>query len=280
MGTACAIGLALIMTLSQARSQSFRLPDSMALEASGFGGSTVASSFGSDFNTAILGGRSAVSIRPMDRFSAQVEVQGEHSGVYCPACFDSSYLAGGGHLDLTFAGGTDAGLFGGYAGLTPTFHAPHTTDGFVGGEIKHDFGAFLLGGQGGYLNNVSGPGTLTNAWFVEGRAQVAIEPWLGSSMSRTMTMGVRLGYAEGKISNGPISASSTQWGSYLGVRLPNTPAKVFVDYTGFTNRQAALGTVWTENRLTGGLVYLIGAPPEKLEPMTPLPLVLNASYKF
>jgi hypothetical protein len=142
----------------------------------------------------------------------------------------------------------------------------------------------VLGGQGGYFTVVSGPGTLTRAAFLEGRIKFALDDTFGNPGLGGLSLGGRVGYASGSLGNTSIGASTFNWGVTLSYQPMTRPLSVFVDYDGFSNRTASLGQIWTENRFKVGAKLNIdattSAPPNKLEPMVPLPTVLGYVTKF
>jgi hypothetical protein len=255
-------------------------------EALAFAGGTSASSFGSDFHTGSFGGRAAIAFSPAPVYTLQADLQGSGTGSYCTACGTSSNVAGGGHFDVTL-GSADLGLVGGFQGVQPLFMTPSSTNGFAGVEFRNSFNNWMLvGAQVGFFSDVSGPGTLTQAAFIDVRAKFALGPSLGYPGFGSSSLGLRLGYAEGSLGHSSINANSLSWGatlSYpisLGVSAP--PLTLFAAYDGFQNRTALAGTVWQENMFKGGVKLDFGGPPKSaLEPTLPFPTgLLQANYKF
>jgi hypothetical protein len=255
-------------------------------EVLGFAGGTWASSFGSNFNTSSAGGRGAAAIALGGPYWAQLDMQGSATGSYCTPCGTSSNVAGGAHLNVRL-GSADVGVFGGFQEVNPPFMVPSSTNGFGGVEFRNSFNNWaLVGFQVGYYSDVSGPGTLTNAAFVEGRAKFALGPALNYPGFGGASLGLRLGYAEGSLGHSSINANTFSWGATYSYPLtlgpPAIPLTLFVSYDGFQNRTATAGTVWNENMLKGGVKIDFGGPPIRaLEPTSPLPLgILQSNYKF
>jgi hypothetical protein len=252
------------------------------LQASVFFGTVNASSFGSNYNTQIIGGRVAAGIRPADGFRLQFDVQGETTASYCPACGDRSYLAGGVHYDIS-VNGLDVGLFGGFETINPTFAAPTSDYSFVGIEGRYRLNGAVVTGQFGYLDTIRGPGTLTGAWFGELRARYLIDGApLGIPGVQNLSVGFGVGYASGKLGVTGLDATSTYWKAGLGARWPGTPVTSFVGYFGFSNWVQGRGTVWDEHIVKGGVKIDLGAPAVNgdAEPMWPLPMVTRTIPTF
>jgi hypothetical protein len=261
-------------------------PESFNGEALAFAGGTSASSLGSNFHTGSFGGRAAIAFSPAPLYTLQADLQGSGTGSYCAACGTSSNVAGGGHFDVRL-GSADLGLFGGFQGVNPLFMTPSSTNGFAGVEFRNSFNNWMLvGAQAGFFSDVSGPGTLTQAAFIDVRAKFALGPTLGYSGFGSSSLGLRLGYAEGSLGHSSINANSLSWGAILsypvslGVSAP--PLTLFAAYDGFQNRTALAGTVWQENMFKGGVKLDFGGPPKSaLEPTLPFPTgLLQANYKF
>jgi hypothetical protein len=213
-------------------------------------------------------------------------VHGVGTGSYCAACGSSSNIAGGTHLDVAL-GSADVGVFGGFQGVKPLFGVPSSTNEFWGVEVRNTFGnALLVGLQAGYFSDVSGPGTLTHAAFVEGRAKFGLAPAFNAPAFGGASLGLRLGYAEGSLGMSSINANTLSWGATLSspvsLRALPVPITVFVAYDAFRNRTAGAVTVWQEDMVKGGFKFDFGDPPPRtLEPTSPLPLgILQGNYKF
>jgi len=258
-------------------------------EALAFGGGTSVSSFGSNFHTGLYGGRAAIAFTPAPLASVQFDVQGSGTGSYCTPCGTSSNVAGGAHLDVAL-GSADVGVFGGFQGVNPPFATPSTTNGFGGVEVRNSFNNWMLvGAQVGFLSDVSGPGTLTHAAFIDLRVKLAFGPALNYSDYSgfgSASLGLRVGYAEGSLGHSSTNANSLSWGATLSYPLtlgPTVPPlTVFAAYDGFQNRTAPAGNVWQENMFKGGVKLDFGGPPQRaLEHTVPFPNgVLQANYKF
>lgn len=256
-------------------------PSNFYAEALVFGGSTSASTFGSDYHTSSLGGRAALVFNPTSMLRLQFDVQATANGNYCQPCGTSSYVAAGAHVTTKLTPGTDIGAFGGFERVSPTFYAPWDTDGFVGLEARHFFGrSFMLGGQAGYFDVTSGPGTLTRATFVEGRAKLGLGDLTGYPALRGIGIGGTVGYALGQLGSTSIGASSFYWTTMVSYRPFAGPVSFFFDYTAFSNRVDTLGTVWSEQMTKAGMKISFGNPTEVLEPTLPLPVVLRTVAKF
>jgi hypothetical protein len=160
--------------------------------------------------------------------------------------------------------------------------APTSTNGFAGVEGRIFVPHAVFGGNAGYFDVSSGPGTLTNAWFAEGRAKFELAPMLGAWKSGGPTLELGGGYASGKLS-GLLnnSATSAQWHATLAAPILDTPVQGFLKYIGHTNHVDGLGTVWTEHAVVAGIQINLGCQCEKkLEPMMPLPSMLRVVTTF
>jgi hypothetical protein len=258
------------------------LPPGLSLEASAFTGSTFAKSFGSDFDTAAFGGRFAAGFQFPQNVRFQADFEGEGSGAYCLTCGSHDYFAGAGHVDWSALPNFEFGAFGGAQYARPTFGAPTSNNGFGGVEGRIFVPYAVFGGNAGYFDVSSGPGTLQKAWFAEGRAKFDLTYLSGAWKPRGPTLEFGGGYASGKISgflnNG---ASSAGWHATLAAPILDTPVQGFLRYLGHTNHVDGLGTVWTEHAVVGGLQINLGCQCQKsLEPMMPLPFVLRTVTTF
>jgi len=264
-------------------------------EGSLFAGGVGATSFGTDYSTHIVGGRSAAGILLPGRFRLQGDIEGEKTGDYCVGCGSRSYFAYATHFGWSPTGNTDIGLVGGFQDVKPTFHGPSNTNGFIGFEGRFVFPNFMVGGQAGFLDATSGVGTLNDAWFAEGRAKVRIVPPNLSAPITTVpypdvlrritevVVGATLGHASGKLADTSLGASSTYWDVNIAVPFNNSRWTGFVDYTGYTNHVQGLGTVWTEHVFKGGVKFNFSGSSsgqQNIEPMLPLPIGLRTSASF
>lgn len=252
------------------------------VEGLGYLGSVSASSFGSSFDTSLIGGRGAAGIRLPGQFRLQGDLQGESTGTYCALCSERSYFAGGIHLDWNLISNVDIGLFGGFSNINPTFGGPASDYSFLGGEARYFTTNWMVGGQAGRLDVSNGPGTLTDAWFVEGRLRFSVGYFFNAPGWQNLRLGASLGYASGNLSSTTLSAESTQWSVSLGYRLQETPLTVFIGYHGYENRVGTLGPVWNEHIFKGGLKVDFATPGSTvpIEPMVPLPTVLRTMMTF
>jgi hypothetical protein len=174
------------------------------------------------------------------------------------------------------------GAFGGAQYARPTFGAPTSTNGFAGVEGRVFVPHAVFGGNAGYFDVSSGPGTLKNAWFAEGRAKFELAYVFGAWKPRSPTLEFGGGYASGNLSGFlNSSASSAEWHATLAAPILDMPVQGFLKYVGHTNHVDRLGTVWTEHAVVGGVQINLGCQCEKsLEPMTPLPFVLRTVTTF
>ena len=108
---------------------------------------------------------------PVGQFRLQTDIEGERTTSYSSIVGDRSYFAGGAHIDWMWSTNAEVGPFGGLQQATPTFFGPTSTNYFVGLEGRQFFGPAMIGAQFGRFDVTNGPGTLTDAWFVEGRAK-------------------------------------------------------------------------------------------------------------
>jgi hypothetical protein len=257
-------------------------PLAFNFEGTLFGGAVAASSFGTTYSTHIFGGRSAVGIMLPGRFRLQADIEGEKTGDYCLSCGDRSYFAGGAHLDWQATFNGDAGLFGGFQTATPTFFGPTSTNSFVGVEGRLFFDNMMIGAQGGHFDVSSGLGTLTDAWFGEGRVKFLMGQYLGMPAQNIILSG-GIGHASGKLSNTTLDANSTYWNATLGFPLSGSGWTWFFDYSGYTNHVQGLGTVWDEHIVKTGVTFNFGRSTSgsiSIEPMQPLPRVLRVITTF
>jgi len=202
--------------------------ETASFEFSGYGGSVAASSFGSDFNPNVWGGRAVTRI-PVGAFRLQADVQGERTSDYSSIAGNRSYFAGGVHADWMVATTTEIGVFGGVQDAKPTFSGPTSTNYFIGLEGRKFFGPAMFGAQFGRFDVTNGPGTLTDAWFVEGRAKVSVGEAFGVPALRYTIIGGDLGYGSGTASAVPMRAQTTYWGLGLTQGIANTPVRLYPD---------------------------------------------------
>jgi hypothetical protein len=258
------------------------LPSGLSLEATAFTGGTFATSFGSDYDTSVFGGRFAAAFQLPQNVRFQIDFEGEGSGAYCTTCGSHDYFASAAHADWSALPNFEFGAFGGAQYARPTFGAPTSTNGFGGVEFRVFAPNTVFGGNAGYFDVSSGPGTLKNAWFAEGRAKFELAYVFGAGKLRGPTLELGGGYASGNLSGFlNNSASSAQWHATLAAPILDMPVQGFLKYVGHTNRVDGLGTVWTGHAVVGGVQINLGCQCEKsLEPMMPLPFVLQTVTTF
>ena len=257
-------------------------PAGFSLEASGFVGGAIATSFGSDYDTSLFGGRFAAAVQIPQSVRFQLDFEGEGTGAYCANCGPRDYFAGAAHADWSIGPNFELGVFGGAQSARPTFGAPTSTNAFAGGEARVFIPHAVFGGSVGYFDAVGGPGTLTNAWFAEGRVKFELGYALGARRPRGPTLELGAGYASGNFSTVlNTGASSTNWHATLAAPILDLPVQGFVRYSGYNNQVDRLGTVWTEHAVTGGIQINLGCQCDKsLEPMMPLPYMLRTVMTF
>lgn len=256
--------------------------ETVSFEFSGYGGSVAASSFGSDFNPNIWGGR-AVARVPVGQFRLQADIQGERTSDYSSIAGNRSYFAGGAHADWMWATNTEIGAFGGFQDAKPTFFGPTSTNYFVGLEGRKFFGPAMVGVQFGRFDVTNGPGTLTDAWFVEGRAKVSLGEAFRTPALKYTIIGGNLGYGSGTASAVSTRAQTTYWGLGLTQGIVNTPISLSLTYDHFENHVDGLGLVWKENKLMGGVKVLFPSTDVtrgRIEPTVPLPYILGTIMTF
>lgn len=259
------------------------VPSGVNFEGTLFAGRVAADSFGTDYSTILFGGRGAMGISLPGRLRLQLDLEGEKSGNYSAVALDRSYLAGGAHLDVMLLGNTEVGIFGGLQDAQPTFGAPRNTNSFWGIESRVFLNGAVIGGNIGRFDNSSGTGTITDAAFISGRAKFDINRFYQPWGLPNLTLEIGMGHAWGKLQNGPLDASSTEWHATLGLPFANSPVTAFFNYTGHSNRVQTLGTVWTEHVWKAGITANFGAtdtPQKNIEPMQPLTFLLGTALKF
>jgi hypothetical protein len=256
--------------------------ETVTFEFSGYGGAVAASSFGSDFNPDIWGGRGAVRI-PVGQLRLQADIEGERTSDYSSIVGKRSYFAGGAHVDWMWPTNTEIGAFGGFQDATPTFFGPASTNNFIGLEGRQFFGPAMLGAQFGRFDVSNGPGTLTDAWFVEGRAKVSLGDAFGVPTLRYTFIGGNLGYGSGTASVARMGAQTTYWGLELKQGIANTPVSLSLNYDHFENRVDGLGPVWKESKFMAGAKFLFPSTDVArrwVEPTVPLPVILRTVMTF
>jgi hypothetical protein len=256
--------------------------ETASFEFSGYGGSVAASSFGSDFNPNIWGGR-AVSRFPVGQLRLQTDIQGERTSDYSSIVGNRSYFAGGVHADWMWAPKSEIGAFGGFQDATPTFSGPRSTNYFIGLEGRQFFGPAMVGAQVGRFDVINGPGTLTDAWFVEGRAKFSLGEAFGIPAFKYTIIGGDLGYASGTASTVSMGAQTMYWGLGLTQGIANTPVRLSLTYDHFENRVDGLGQVWKENKVMGSVTILFpntDVARGRIEPTVPLPHILSTVMTF
>jgi hypothetical protein len=252
------------------------------VELMGWGGGAAASSFGANYNMDFWGGRVAARL-PVEQFRLQADIQGERSADYSAAVGYRAYVAGGLHLDWALSSRAEIGAFGGYQDAKPTFHGPESTNYFVGLEGRYSFGPALFGAQFGRFDVSNGPGTLTDAWFAEGRVRLSLGEVFRAPLLNYTTIGAEIGYGAGTLSGRNMGAQTTYWGARLMQGFAGTPISVFAAYEHFENRVDGLGQVWKEDLVKGGIKMvlpgsIIGLQPK--EPTEPLPFLLRTVTNF
>jgi hypothetical protein len=266
-----------------ARTENWFLPPGTNAQLTGFVGGTNVRSFGTEYETGIVGGRAAVGFTLPAYWRAQVNVDTETTGHYCPTCGRAAYLSVGGHLNWNVISNFELGAFGGAVRVDPTFAAPISYFNYVGGEARYFTNSWLIGVQLGYMDLSSGPGTgtLTDAFFTEGRIKVNVGNLFRSQALRDISLAATLGYATGRLATTSITAESTQWSGTVEYGL-NPLASVFVTYKGADNRTSLSGRVWEEHSVLGGFKIDLGTPNASvpIEPMLPLPLTFSVMHKF
>jgi hypothetical protein len=256
--------------------------ETASFEFSGYGGSVAASSFGSDFNPNIWGGR-AVARVPVGQFRLQADIQGERTNDYSSNIGNRSYFAGGAHADWMVATNTEIGAFGGFQDAKPMFFGPTSTNYFIGLEGRKFFGPAMVGVQFGRFDVTNGPGTLTDAWFVEGRAKFSLGEAFRTPALKYTILGGNLGYGSGTASAVSMGAQTTYWGLGLTQGIANTPVRLSLTYDHFENHVDGLGLVWKENKLMGGVKVLFPSTDVtrgRIEPTVPLPYILGTVMTF
>jgi opacity protein-like surface antigen len=266
-----------------ASSEYWFLPPGTNAQVAGFVGGTNVRSFGSEYDTGIIGGRAAIGFTLPAYWRAQVNVDTETTGHYCPTCGRATYLSVGGHLNWNVVSNFEIGALGGALRIDPTFAAPTSYYNYIGGEGRYFTDSWLVGAQAGYLDLNSGPGTgsLTDAFFAEGRLKFNFGNMFNSQTLRDFSFAATLGYATGRLATTPVKAESTQWSGTIDYRI-NPLATVFVSYKGYENKTAVSGIVWEEHSVLGGLKIDLGTPNASvpIETMLPLPVVFSVMHKF
>lgn len=257
-------------------------PSNVSLEASAFGGAVSTTSFGNNYDTSLFGARFAAAAQNTQGLRVQFDLEGEGTGAYCPRCDSRDYVAGGVHADWSIRPNLEIGVFGGMQTERPTFGAPKSTNAFGGGEARVFTPYAMFGGSVGYFDVVGGPGTLTSAWFAEGRAKFDLGYAFGAARGRGPTLAFGAGYASGNVSTAlNPAASTTNWYATLAAPVFDLPVQGFIKYSGYNNRVDGLGTVWAEHAVTGGFQLNLGCQCDKsLEAMMPLPTVLRTVMTF
>jgi hypothetical protein len=256
--------------------------ETAAVELSGFGGAVAASSFGSDFNPDIWGGRGAARLG-VGQLRLQADIEGERTSDYSSIVGSRSYIAGGAHVDWKWSPNTEIGAFGGLQEAKPTFFGPTSTNYFVGLEGRQFFGPAMLGAQFGRFDVSSGPGTITSAWFVEGRSKFSLGDASGVQSLKYTIIGGNLGYGSGTAAATSMAARTTYWGLGLTQGIANTSFSLTLTYDHFENRVGGLGLVWNENKFMGGAKWLFPSTDEVRgwkEPTVPLPAILRTVMTF
>jgi|GEM_PF-4285387 len=261
------------------RSDTSFLPAGTNAQMVGYVGGTKVRSFGSEYETGLMGGRAAVGFTLPAYWRAQVNVETETTGHYCTNCGRATYLSAGGHLGWNVISNFELGAFGGALRVDPTFAAPISYFNYIGGEGRYFTNSWLIGAQLGYMDLGSGPGTgtLTDAFFVEGRLKFNFAKMSLPQLSLTAT----LGYATGRLATSSVTAESTQWSGTIDYRM-DPLVTAFVSYKGYENKTSLSGGVWEEHSLLGGLKFDLGSPNASvpIEPMLPVPVVFSTIHKF
>ena len=237
-------------------------------------------SFGSQFDTSLYGGRASFGFRLPGQLRLQVDIEGQQTGTYCTPCGDRSYTAYAFHGDWRIGRNIDVGFFGGLQDVSPTFHAPSSTNYFFGAEARYLAPGWMAGIQAGHFDVSSGPGTLTDAWFVEGRFKVQVGRFFQSPQLSQLAVGLNVGHASGSLSTTGLSATSTQFSVSLSQRLTNNITG-FVGFHHYENWVETRGTVWEENIIKGGFkVRLSNDPLPAIEENTPLPRIFGVTATY
>ena len=248
-----------------------------------YGGGVSANSFGTNYNTGYFGAGGYVGLTMPGEYRLQFDLQGEGTGNYCTPCKDRSQSIFATHIDYRLDRNFNAGLFGGLQYAHPTFGAPSDTNYFIGGEARYNGSTWMAGLQGGYFDVANGPGTLTNAWFLEARGKLALGNLFGSSNYFNPVLNVNYGYASGNLSALPVGATTSQWGLGISQDIDSAAMTLFIGYHQFTNRVEGTGTVWNEHQIKGGVkfdLYPVASGLPTLERSLPVPYWLRAVTAF
>jgi hypothetical protein len=246
-------------------------------QISGFAGATTVRSFGSEYDTGLVGGSASVGFRIPDYWRVQADVAGETTGDYSAAAGNANYVALGAHINWNIVTNIDFGVFGGVVRVDPTFSQPSSFYDYVGGEARYFTSSWMVGIQAGYLDLAggSGAGILSDAGFVEGRARVLLGNWMSTPVWKDFAVGGSFGWARGSIGTTSVKAESTYWSATLDYKFaPNLTG--FGTYQGFENRTSVFGTVWDEHSFKIGLKLDLGNPRDAVpvEPVVPQPTSL------
>lgn len=212
-------------------------------------------------NNPIMGGFSAVNLPLSGGMSVQLDLSGN---ALFPAGgegeaendFTNSSL----HPTVHVSGRNDGMLFGGFGGVgRVNFHnTDSSTYVFGGAELQAYLGATTLYLQGGYLDSMQAEeaddDTLNDAYFVRGVARFYV--------SETSRMSTQVAYASGETDTDADfeEASALAWGARFDQQLPDSPASVFLGYTGAHYKGGAsyCDASWYDHRVMVGVTFAFG----------------------
>jgi hypothetical protein len=251
------------------------------MEARLYGGWADANTFGWNVNSNVVGVGAGLRL-PFNQFRWQTDFWGEESS-YSSSVGTPSFLVGATHFDWMMTPNCEFGLFAGLDNAKPSFSGPQSLNAFFGAEGRHFFGPAVAGFQVGYLDNVSGPGTLIRTGFVDGRIKASVGDLLGLPAWRSTIIGGNLGAGWGTDSATLTSGQSVFGGISLSQGIKDTPFSLTFDYQHFENRVSGLGRVWQEDLFLGGFKVVLPSTPDVRgwkEPIEPLPIGLLRSNLY
>lgn len=212
-------------------------------------------------NNPIMGGFSAVNLPLSGGMSVQLDLSGNAffaADGEAEAENDMTNLSM--HPAVHVSGRNDNMLFGGFGGAgRVTFHDEESSTYMFGGaELQAYLGATTLYLQGGYLGSNQAEevesDTLVDAYFVRGVARLYA--------SETSRLSTQVAYAAGETDtdDGMQDASVLAWGARFDQQLSDSPAAIFLAYSGVNYKGGAsyCESDWYDHRAMAGVSFAFG----------------------
>lgn len=212
-------------------------------------------------NNPIMGGFSAVNLPMSDGLSAQMDLSGRTMFVSSDEdTVESELVTSALHSTLHISGRSDMYLLGAMGGIgRVSFHDDNSsTFWFAGAEYQAYLGNATLYLQGGYLDSTQAEenttDTLQDAYFVRGMTRFYV--------GDTTRLTTQVAYAAGEsdTSENIEDASVLAWGVRADQQLSDSPASLFLAYSGANYRGGVSDckSDWYDHRVMLGVSFAFG----------------------